>query len=286
MLLDELLLTYTQARSLRPRSVEQLRVSINSYARFVGRRPATKDFRRELLNRFIDWLLANRSPDTAWNKRKDLLTLWSFAWEEGLYRTRPERIKKVRKPRRDPDAWTKAELRQIVLATGDMPGVMRNGIPFSLFFKALVLVLYSTGLRISAAVQLRNRIDANGTIYADAATQKHNQHQQLTLQPAAIEACRAIRPHLNSSDPRLLPWPYTRDRVGRYWRRLLAHAGIEDHRRNGTQKIRRSAASWLELESPGSATRFLGHSTPDLALRHYLDPKIIYAAASRTPPPF
>ncbi len=274
MRMEEVLLRYVACRVLRERSVEQLRVSVRVFAIFLGEEPRLGDLSRSTVHRFIDWLLANRAPDTAWNKRKDLLTLWKWSFEEGLIAERPERIKQVRKPRRDPDAWTREELRQILLATSEMPGTLPNGVPMAVFFKALVLVLYSTGLRISAALNLPNAIAADGTIYASAGTQKSNYHEQKTLQPAAIKACRDIRRYLTNArrEKRLLPWPYHRNTLSTWWRRLMKHAGIEPHRRNGTQKMRRTAASWLESASPGSATRFLGHSSPELAqISHWGD---------------
>lgn len=286
MQLANLLTRYVASRHLRPRSVEPLQAAVSVFSDWLARPATTDDFRRETLNPFIDWLLLNRAPDTAWGRRKDLLTLWKWAWEEGIVRRPPERIKTVRKPRRDPDAWTIDELRQLLLATNDMPGELPNGISFREFFRALVLVLYSTGLRIGSAIELRYAdLRSDGTIPADPETHKTHYQQLVQLQSDAIAACETIRTQLAEPDERLLPWPYQRNALYTHWRRLLKHAGMPVNRRNGTQKIRRTAASWLERVSPGSATRFLGHSTPELAQRHYLDPRIIYAEATRTPPP-
>lgn len=286
MRLADLLGQYVAARHLRPRSVEPLRAAVNVFSHWLARPATTDDFRRETLNQFIDWLLASRSPDTAWGRRKDLLTLWRWSWEEGLIDRQPERIKAVTRPKRDPEAWTRDQVRQLLLATSEMPGTLSNGVQVSQFFRALVLVLYSTGLRIGSAIELRSAdLQPDGSIPADWRTHKTHYGQLVQLQPDAVAACRKLRSQLTAADERLLPWPYHRTVLYKYWRRLLKHAGMPVSRRNGSQKIRRTAASWLERVSPGSATRFLGHASPELAAKHYLDPRIIYAEATRTPPP-
>lgn len=286
MQLSKLLSRYIAARHLRPRSVEPLQAAVSVFSRWLARPATTRDFKRDTLNHFVDWLLENRSPDTAWGRRKDLLTLWRFAFDEGIIGRQPLRIKEVKRPTRDPDAWTQEEVRQLLLAADEMPGTLSNGVPVAVFFRALLLVLYSTGLRITAALNLRYLdLRPDGTIPADWRSSKTHYQQTVQLQASAVEACRNLRGHLRRPDERLLPWPYDRTVLYKYWRRLLKHAGMPVSRRNGSQKIRRTAASWLERVSPGSATRFLGHASPELAAKHYLDPRIIYAEATRTPPP-
>lgn len=74
-----------------------------------------------------------------------------------------------------------------------------------------------------------------------------------------------------TGSPLVLPWPGARCILDRWFARLVLASGI---RPGGTRRIRRGGASEVEKHQPGTAGRFLGHLTPGLAARHYLDPTI------------
>ena len=65
---------------------------------------------------------------------------------------------------------------------------------------------------------------------------------------------------------------------------VIEAAGLPDTPGNGPQKLRRSSASHLERVCPGSASHHLGHLTPDMAIKHYLDPRIFNEGRELPPP--
>lgn len=83
----------------------------------------------------------------------------------------------------------------------------------------------------------------------------------------AIDRCMADQPN------RCKIWPLWGSRWSfyRHYRKLVAAAGVR-----GTSKwLRRSSATALERICPGSAMGHLGHKTPGLAYRHYVDPRML-----------
>lgn len=78
---------------------------------------------------------------------------------------------------------------------------------------------------------------------------------------AAIEATWPER--------RALIFPLSRKTCCRWWKEACRLAGCP-----GTPKwLRRSGATAVESQRPGSAKEFLGHATDGLAARHYIDPR-------------
>ena len=47
--------------------------------------------------------------------------------------------------------------------------------------------------------------------------------------------------------------------------------------------LRRTGATWCESVTPGSASSFLGHRSPELAARHYLDPRFLKRSTALPP---
>lgn len=271
--------SYLYHHGLSRGTLQQFEISIRSLERWAGRTLFADELTRLLIVGWINWLVANRAPSTAASKRKDILALWRWACQEGFCQEEPRRIRSVAIPRRDPVAWTRPELRRLLAACLLLKGKLRNGVSRAGCMLALAWVLYSTGLRLSACLALkREDLHQDGSIVAHWYSQKTLYSQTVNLRPEAIEACLRLGRH-----DRLVPWCQGKRSLWRWWKRVLEAANLPVTRRTGPQQMRRTAATWLEVEHPGAATAFLGHRTGDLARRNYLDPRIIHAAR-RLPP--
>ena len=92
------------------------------------------------------------------------------------------------------------------------------------------------------------------------------------LSESTLEVLRSSLAYL----PRDLvtPWDCSHETFTDQMRTLVTKAGI----RAGTWKwLRKSGATDVELQSPGSATRHLGHAPGStIAARHYIDPAILH----------
>lgn len=276
---------YLPSRSLAKGSISQLEISVRSYGKFLGRLPLLPDLNRSGINEFVDaLLLQGLAPRTAKNKRDDLIALWRFATDEGLSveHLEAKKVKSPKVPRRDPDAWDRPELLRFIAACEQLRGHWkRTGIPRADYMRALALVIYSTGLRFTPATSLKRKdLQPDGSITAVWYTQKNRYSQNVQLDSAARAAVLAF----GDCHELLLPGPSAKRYIWATWRKVCNMAGLPVGSRNGPQKMRRTAATWLESECPGAASQFLGHTDATLARKHYLDPRIL-RAGQRTPPP-
>jgi integrase len=206
--------------------------------------------------------------------RDAICCVWRAAWEAGLTPHRPERVKTIRVRRKVPSAWTIEEVRRLAKTAESLPGSV-HGLPVAraLWFAAYVHLLWCTGLRVGDLLRLsweqvyRREKNAPSVIVV---TQNKTNHPLLCQFSArADRLAESIR--LKTDSPLVMPWPGARCILDRWFCRLVLAAGI---RPGGTRRIRRAGASEVEREQPGMAGRFLGHLTPGLAAKHYLDPAI------------
>jgi integrase len=63
--------------------------------------------------------------------------------------------------------------------------------------------------------------------------------------------------------------------------RIRDMAGLK----GGTRTIRKSGATAVESQQAGAAAKFLGHKSPAMAIRHYVDPRLAKLQEGCQPPP-
>lgn len=250
-------------RSVSPNYARQVCVYCRQYASFAG--PFLADLTEPHLNAWIDSLLeAGKSPRTVKAYRASVVSLWRYCYEEGLVAEQPRRIKRVRIPRHPPQAWTREEVQRLLQATGRISHERAR------WARAYIHVAWCTGLRTGDIFRVRLRdLNDDNTLHLSQA--KTGDPHTVTLGKSAIDALREVGGQLK---------PINRSSISALFRQLVGIAGI----RAGTARwLRRSAASYYELEHPGQGERFLGHLTPGLAKRHYLDPSIVGTAVGCPP---
>lgn len=285
-MLAELLAAY-KLRHLgcAPRTWAQYQATLRRLDHYLLRPAKVADLTEETVVGFLSHVAAIDSPATVATKRAHLLALWQWAAKRHLTAEWPD-LPVVKLPQRIPTAWTLEQLRSLLVACRDASGVI-SGIPAGLFWRALILVLFDTGLRAAAAWSLRRAevdLDAR-TIYVRAETQKQRADQLLRFSPQTAAALMEIW-----EPPRLLLFPWDRSPRMRYieYERLLQRAGLPHGRRDKFQRIRRTTAT-LGLQYGRAAgfdpSRQLGHSSPEITRRHYLAPTIEVQAADVLPRP-
>ena len=60
---------------------------------------------------------------------------------------------------------------------------------------------------------------------------------------------------------------------------LVATAGLK----GSIKRLRATGATWCQVDKPGSASAYLGHRTPWLAEKHYVDPRFLRQHKPRPP---
>lgn len=292
--------TYVPRRMVgcKPLSVNHLRWSINRFAKFLGRAPILDDCCNSTMNSFMAWMLnvRNHRPATVNGTRKNIVSLWSYARKRGLIREEPNDCDKVRMPRDLPNAWTVEEIGRIIRAAREQV-VPKKGMvyPAFVFFPALLLTAYDTGLRVSSLMRIRRadwRSDRR-ELTAMAEFSKVSVGQTFVVSEQTSEAIHRMltEPHLEMK-PEELPsflfhWPIRKDAIHEHFRAILKRAGLYEKGEDTWHKMRRSCATHLTAAvGIEAASRQLGHSSVQMTKR-YVDPRLTghHNAADNLPRP-
>jgi integrase len=169
----------------------------------------------------------------------------------------PLQPRRVKIPRHLPEAWTVDEVRRLLAACKT---IRRHG----LYLEGCIRLIWDTGIRYADARSFDMRsVDFEGrdVVYQSKTTEP----LQIELDSRTMDVLR----QLGGTHP--LRYGKLRQTYI-WWDKLCRTAGVPH---GGPQRIRRSAATELERVRPGAATAFLGHRSADLAMRHYLDPRIL-----------
>jgi integrase len=250
----------------------QYHIQLNHFARFLGREATFDDLRDEIVSQLLRWLVEHgRAPATANKARNHLLALWRLAARKGFVAHYPD-VPPENEPRRIPKAWLVDDLANLFAAIDGVRGTI-CGIPASLWWHALHSVLWWTGERIGAVLQLRwEHLDAqSGWLTIPAELRKRKTADKIfELSPDALRALARI-----TFPKRALIFPWILDSTTLYYQytKILKAAGLPTDRKSKFHRMRRSTASYFEAAG-GNATALLGHSQRSTTLG-YLDPRIV-----------
>ena len=270
--LSEYVSRYALRRDLKPSTIQQYRYTAHNFERWRGGDFDCSDFADDLVNRWLDALkqLGRASWYIASNRTR-LCTLWRSAADDGLTTTRPGKIRSVRRETLVPAAWSARELDNILAAcdcyTRPFPDWK---IPPPVYWRAFVLTTYYLGLRLEDMLALGwDDISPRGVVFV--IQNKTGEPIGIQLPVDARLALRKLRracPHSSLVFGEAMHKRRIQERLAE----IRKAAGL---RSGGAQQLRRSGATAVEIERPGSAMAFLGHKTPGLAYRHYVDPRKI-----------
>ncbi len=270
---------YALEHDIRPSSANQHRYTIANLEKHLGRTATLDDLTDEAVNRWLAWLAGQGlAPESIRSRRRCLLTLWRSAHADDLLAMLPGRIRKVKPSHGVPVCWSQEELQRLLRVASTKTKTMQRhrAVRWCDFWTALMHLAYCSGLRMSDLLSLRcDQISDDGTVFVFQ--QKTGTAIQCRLPPVAMKAIRAI-----SRPPRkrLIGDLICRQSLQKELRFLTREAGVQ-----GSMKwFRRSGATWCEAKAPGSAMSFLGHRTPGLAYKHYVDPRYVQQEKPMPPP--
>ena len=218
----------------------------------------------DFVNQYLKTRLESRSSVTVANERRAILTVWRWAWETGRVDEPPRGVMRVQQRPKPIRAWTIGELSRIASAAEDAPTVrMRCGCTRNEFLRCWILLGYETGARWGDLWKMHER-DLSGNVIRWQ-TNKTGACQHRPLTDTCMEAVNRML--AKSPDGRILGWVCNKRYAMALMKRHLESCGLD-----GSSKwLRRSGATHVEQFNPGKAKVFLGHRSPGMADRHYID---------------
>lgn len=235
-------------------------------------------FTAQAVNSYLRARQESLSPSSVANDRRVLLTLWRYAWEEGLIADAPRGVMRIKVPAKAVRAWTMAECRALVKGAEKFSRKrLRNGANLGLFLQCWTMLAYETGARYGDVFSWRKE-NFHG-LAVGWVTSKTNVPCTRVISQATRDL--VDRMFQESKDGTVLGWVCCRRQSFKFMRLLIASCGLPA---GSGRWLRRSAATHVEMTQPGRAQWFLGHRTPGLAARHYLDQTQLVGAASGPPP--
>jgi integrase len=275
MLLADLLDVYLSEREASPRYIETLKRTVKR-AHECGLLD-TSQLLPEKANEFLARLPL--AAVTRANIRRELLTLWRFAFEHSYTDVPPLRVCRIKATPPPPRAWSLDTLRKLLAAAEQdaRPVSQRcRGLLWRDMLPCWIVIGYDTGLRFSDLLHLHESNIVNGCVICTA--QKTGKFTVRTISVAGLEY--ATRLSEKSPDGTLFKWALTRRRALRKWKEFLREQDVV----GSSRWLRRSGATYVEIANRGEAQRFLGHSNASLAPRHYLDQTLTMDIPASPPP--
>lgn len=273
MTLRSLLDRYLAAVEASPRYIESLRRTVKK-----AESNGLVDVRQLAPDPVNSWL--SRLPlsaTTRHNIRRELLTLWRYAYDCQLTEVPPLRIRRIAPSRKPPQTWNMTSLRKLLdCAEADETPISRLvSLRRCDVLPAWIGIGYDTGMRFSDVHSLTVNNIRNGCVAITAA--KTGKPLVRRLSPTTLAAVERLAAH--SPDGTLFHWSLPRRRAIRMWRAFL-----DKHRLGGSSKwLRRACATQVHMQRHGAATEYLQHSSPQLAQYHYIDAS--QAGVPEPPPP-
>jgi len=270
-------------------AVGQVRFVISRFAKYLGRPPLLSDLTDETVSGFMQSILdSGLSRVTANHSRGYVLALWRYAYRvykkqtgrKRLVREAPD-VPKLREHRRLPVAWTIEQMQRLLTAAAETGGSI-DSIPAGLWWTALLLTMYDTGIRRGAAFAIQ-RCDVDldtGWLTVPAENQKQKVEQRFKVSGQTSDALRRIW-----EPPRRLLFPWPSQKTNAAWTKLtgiLIRAELPHGPRDKYHKIRRTTASHIAKAAGVSvASAVLGHSDVEVTKR-YIDPTIAGSSVNAT----
>ena len=253
-----------------PRTVANYDRSIRAFGESIGKTPRVSDLSDYNVDRMTTAILqSGNSAPTANNYRKQIHSLWRFAYLRGLCKSLPAGPK-IAEPEIDLSTWTVYEVGRLFKVFADQPGYI-EGVRIRDFLIGCHLLAWDTAERKSTIfATMFDWIDFDESViqYPAAVRKGRLRSARYPLRPATLAYIDQMRYPVRE---RLFP-VVGRDKWHRNYNALLDLAGLPSGRRNQLHKFRRTVATLYD--SAGfDATRLLGNSSRSVTEKHYLDPQ-------------
>lgn len=269
MQLAELLKLYVAERDIEPVSLKPLRAAIKSLSRNLGTIAAVDHLDKTPVNSWLADEVSRVQRRTAKNYRASILTLWRWAFEEGITDVAPRRIRLVKAPLPPVEAYTTDEIERLLTACDTLTNrFCRNGsppVPRKLLYRALIMVAWHTGFRSNDLMLLRwSSIAEDGCVRI--VQHKTRREAIRWIDKDAMGAIEAIR--IDGT-----PSVFGQFTCQETWRSVFAGLKKVAGVKRGTPKwIRRTTATvTAKKHGRDAAGRALGHVGPEMAQKCYID---------------
>ncbi|MFV0444905.1 MAG: hypothetical protein ACK5Q5_15135, partial [Planctomycetaceae bacterium] len=136
-------------------SMTSLRSTVNRLGESLGRHPVFSDLTDPTAEQFATSLRASRSPATVNKHLRNLLALWRYAWKKRKVDELPRDVSFDREQKKIPEAWSLDELNRL-LAAAEQTDESIGGVSSPLYWRALLLTAYYTGVRIDALTHVES----------------------------------------------------------------------------------------------------------------------------------
>jgi integrase len=274
MLLNDFVVTYSLERTITQSSVEQYRIAVHSFSKWLGRPATAADLTDDTINRFLVAYSQTRKPHTVASKRRQLIVLWRAVADRGKAQP-PARIRQVKTPPTPKDVWNAEEVGEIchnlAKLQGRLPVVL---IKPADYYVSLVRAAWETGLRLADLMALeRHQIERTG--WFSVTMQKTGLPQWCRLHSSTYDMIQ--RTFDDIAPPRRLCWPTWSTRTPKACFKLIRRDIMRAVREAGLscsdgpfKKLRRSSITAVELKAPGQGQHHAGHTSAVTTQKWYL----------------
>jgi integrase len=271
LLTDVLHDLYAPLTGVSERTVSLYGYTIRSWGDFLRAPPETTHLEELAVAQFLSHRVRTKAAATAAKDRTQIRAIWGFCARRSLCSTWPS-VPRIVVPERVPEAWMPDEMRQLVAATAlDLTVIC--GFPAEKVWRALLLLCYDTGERISAVMALRCS-DVRGCSVLFRAENRKGRSRDI-LREISVETADALWSIRRRPEDTAIPWDRAPTHLWARYTRLLKRAGLPSDRRSKFHRIRKTTASFYEAAcGPGSAQRLLGHASA-ATTRAYIDPRVV-----------
>lgn len=253
MLLLEFARLYARKIGASPGYLEQLEVLCRRLPWHV------EEVTTDMVDEYLTQALNNLAPVTVANHRRYLTTLMRAAQRErDLVVICTRGFRRVKTPRPVPRAFSLDEIRRLVEAARRTAGSFR-GVKKAVFLEAWILSAYCLGLRTGDLWSMR---------WSDVRGQRAYIAQSKTGSPLvavftdeAMAACERL-----PRRQRIFGDFAAVNTIQQWVKACVASAGLD----GTTRFLRRSCATYAKVKGMSPQAK-LGHLTPGLAERHYVD---------------
>jgi integrase len=195
-------------RSRRPNTRRLYRSTLKFFDEFLGRPATLTDLNDDTVSAFAGWRLSRGLAKRSVNKDLfNLLAVWRWLHKKGYVANWPD-VALECPPERTPVALMEDEISRVVQSIAAEREKVGN-INGPLFWLALMLVIWDTGERIGAVMELTwDRVDlTRGWVRFDAEDRKGGRADNtLPIAADTIVALKNIRRH---GEGLAFPWPYS-----------------------------------------------------------------------------
>ena len=222
------------------------------------------------LNQLLASMQGKLSTQTVITKRRMMLCLWRHGVAIGVVKSSDDfQVVTFRLQRKPVRAYSRDQIsrafKNLQEKSENFFGNFRKSkCSRKLWLMTWYRVAYESGLRAGDIYALRDiDITPAGIAITMSKTGKVAVRQ---LQPQTLELIHKLL--TLSTNGTVFSWAIGYGMACTWTGQAFKKLGL---RHGHTQWMRRSAATHIEAEHPGMASRFLGHSNPQLAERHYID---------------